>query len=146
MRIRQSITCAMLLVSGLCMTNVAGAQVAVIVNPKSTTAQMTAAQVSAIFLGNTRAFPGGGVAQPVDLPASAPERDQFYLKVTGKTPSQVKAIWSRVVFSGKGSRLKELATAADVKRFVATNPNAIGYIEKSEVDASVRVVFSVDGR
>jgi len=146
MRIRQSIICSILLVSGLFMTNVAGAQVAVIVNPKSTTAQMTADQVSAIFLGKTRALPGGGVAQPVDLPASAPERDQFYLKVTGKTASQVKAIWSRLVFSGKGLPPKELGTAADVKRFVATNPNAIGYIEKSAVDASVRVVLSVDGR
>jgi ABC-type phosphate transport system substrate-binding protein len=146
MRIRQSVIYSILLVSGLFMTNVAGAQVAVIVNSKSTTAQMTADQVSAIFLGKTRALPGGGVAQPVDLPASAPERDQFYLKVTGKTASQVKAIWSRLVFSGKGLPPKELGTAADVKRFVATNPNAIGYIEKSAVDASVRVVLSVDGR
>jgi ABC-type phosphate transport system substrate-binding protein len=146
MCIRQSVICSIFLVSGLFMTNVAGAQVAVIVNPKSTTAQMTADQVSAIFLGKTRALPGGGVAQPVDLPASAPERDQFYLKVTGKTASQVKAIWSRLVFSGKGLPPKELGTAADVKRFVATNPNAIGYIEKSAVDASVRVVLSVDGR
>lgn len=136
----------MLLASGLFMTNVAGAQVAVIVNPKSTTVQMTADQVSAIFLGKTRALPGGGVAQPVDLQAAAPERDQFYLKVTGKTASQVKAIWSRVVFSGKGSPPPELATAADVKRFVATYQNAIGYIETSAVDASVRVVYRVDGR
>ncbi len=128
------------------MTNVAGAQVAVIVNPKSTTVQMTADQVSAIFLGKTRALPGGGVAQPVDLQAAARERDQFYLKVTGKTASQVKAIWSRVVFSGKGSPPPELATAADVKRFVATYQNAIGYIETSAVDASVRVVYRVDGR
>lgn len=146
MRIHQSITYSIFLVSGLFMANVAGAQVVVIVNPKSTTAQMTADQVSAIFLGKTRALPGGGVAQPVDLSESAPERDQFYLKVTGKTASQVKAIWSRLVFSGKASRLRELGTAADVKRFVATTPNAIGYIEKSAVDASVRVVLSVDDR
>jgi hypothetical protein len=92
----------------------------------------------------SRALPGGGVAQPVDLPESAPLRDQFYSKVAGKTAMQVKATWSKLVFSGKGIPPKELGTATDVKRFVAANPNAIGYIEKSAVDASVKVVLSVD--
>jgi ABC-type phosphate transport system substrate-binding protein len=134
----------MLLASGVFMANVAGAQVAVIVNPKGATAQMTEDQVSAIFLGKTQALPGGGVAQPVDLPESAPLRDQFYSKVAGRTAMQVKATWSKLVFSDKGIPPKELGTAADVKRFVAANPNAIGYIEKSAVDASVKVVLSVD--
>ena len=84
------------------------------------------------------------MAQPVDLPESAPLRDQFYSKVACRTAMQVKATWSKLVFSGKGIPPKELGTAADVKRFVAANPNAIGYIEKSAVDASVKVVLSVD--
>ena len=75
---------------------------------------------------------------------SAPAHDLFYTKVTGKNSAQVKAAWSRLVFSGKATPPKELATAADVKKFVASNPDAIGYIEKSAVDASVKVVFSAD--
>lgn len=133
-----------LLVSALFWASVARAQVAVVVSPSSTTARMTADQVSAIFLGKTQVLPGGGAAQPVDLPATDPLREQFYSKVAGKDLAQVKATWSRLVFTGKAQPPKELASADDVKKFVATHPHAIGYIAKSAVDARVKVVFSID--
>jgi ABC-type phosphate transport system substrate-binding protein len=37
-----------------------------------------------------------------------------------------------------------LANSADVKKMVANNANAIGYIEKSAVDASVKVLLTAD--
>ena len=120
------------------------AQVAVIVNPKSAAASMTADQVSSIFLGKSNTLPSGATAAPADQPESAAIRDQFYSKVTGKQAAQVKAAWSRLVFSGKGTPPKELGSSAEVKKFVASNPDAIGYIEKSAVDGSVKVVLSVD--
>lgn len=122
----------------------AQAQVAVVVNPKNGTANMSAEQVAGIFLGKSNALPGGGTAAVADLPESAATREQFYTKVTGKSSAQVKAAWSRLVFSGKATPPKELGSAAEVKSFVAANPDAIGYIEKSAVDASVKVVLSVD--
>jgi len=122
----------------------AQAQVAVIVNSKSPTASMTADQVGSIFLGKSNTLPSGATAAPADQPESAAIRDQFYTKVTGKQAAQVKAAWSRLVFSGKGTPPKELASSAEVKKFVASNPDAIGYIEKSAVDGSVKVVLSVD--
>ena len=128
----------------LAACSIAQAQVAVIVNPKNASASLTAAQVADIFLGKSNALPGGGTAQPSDLPEASPVREQFYTKVTGKNAAQVKAGWSRLVFSGKATPPKELASAADVKKFVAANPDAIGYIEKSAVDGSVKVVLSVD--
>ena len=120
------------------------AQVAVVVNPKSPLATMTADQVSGIFLGKSNTLPSGATAAPTDLPESAATRDLFYTKVTGKSAAQVKAAWSRLVFSGKATPPKELASSAEVKKFVASNPDAIGYIEKSAVDGSVKVVFSAD--
>ncbi|MCV2359738.1 hypothetical protein LNV08_12225 [Paucibacter sp. TC2R-5] len=132
------------LVSALCLSGMAQAQVAVIVNSKSPTATMTADQVSAIFLGKSNTLPSGAAAMAADLPESAAAREQFYSKVTGKQAAQVKAAWSRLVFSGKATPPKELATAADVKKYVAANADAIGYIEKSAVDGSVKVVLSVD--
>ena len=120
------------------------AQVAVVGNPKSPLATMTADQVSGIFLGKSNTLPSGGTALPTDLPDSSATRELFYTKVTGKSTAQVKAAWSRLVFSGKATPPKELGSSADVKKFVASNPDAIGYIEKSAVDSSVKVVFSAD--
>ena len=129
----------------LCVGSAAAfAQVAVVVNPKSSLATMTADQVSGIFLGKSNTLPSGATAAPTDLPESAATRELFYTKVTGKSTAQVKAAWSRLVFSGKGTPPKELGSAAEVKKFVAGNPDAIGYIEKSAVDGSVKVVLTVD--
>jgi len=122
----------------------AQAQVAVIVNSKSPTASMTADQVASIFLGKSNTLPSGATAAPVDQAESAAVRELFYSKVTGKQAAQVKAAWSRLVFSGKATPPKEMGSSADVKKFVAANPDAIGYIEKSAVDGSVKVVLSVD--
>lgn len=131
---------AALLVAGLA----AQAQVAVVVSAKSAVGPMTAEQVSSIFLGKSNALPNGNAAVAVDLPESAAARETFYTKATGKSSAQVKAAWSRLVFSGKGTPPKELGNSADVKKFVAGHPDAIGYIEKSAVDSSVKVVLSID--
>jgi ABC-type phosphate transport system substrate-binding protein len=120
------------------------AQVAVVVSPKSTVTTLTADQVSGIFLGKTNTLPSGATAVMVDLPESSATRELFYTKVTGKSGAQVKAAWSRLIFSGKATPPKELSSAADVKKFVAGNPDAIGYIEKSAVDGTVKVVLSAD--
>lgn len=122
----------------------AQAQVVVVVNAKSSVASMTADQVASIFLGKSNQLPGGNAAQAADQPESAAVREQFYTKVTGKSSAQVKAAWSRLVFSGKATPPKELGSSAEVKKFVAANADGIGYIEKSAVDGSVKVVLSVD--
>ncbi|MCU7373403.1 hypothetical protein PEC18_21900 [Paucibacter sp. O1-1] len=138
-KLRLSLTALALSAAGL-----AQAQVAVIVNPKNATAAMTADQVAGIFLGKSNTLPGGATAAALDQPESAAVREQFYTKVTGKQAAQVKAAWSRLVFSGKATPPKELASSAEIKKFVAANADAIGYIEKSAVDGSVKVVLSVD--
>ncbi|MCV2349788.1 hypothetical protein [Paucibacter sp. Y2R2-4] len=144
MKNKQQVIRSAALLAGMFVAGLAQAQVAVIVNPKSAAASMTADQVSSIFLGKSNTLPGGASALATDLPESSAVRDQFYSKVTGKQAAQVKAAWSRLVFSGKATPPKELGSAAEVKKYVAANADAIGYIEKSAVDGTVKVVLSVD--
>ena len=130
-----------LVVTGLLtLAQAASAQVAVIVNPKSPMASMTPEQVASVFMGK----PSGATAVPADLPESAAVREQFYSKAANKTGAQVKATWARLTFSGKATPPKEMTSAGDVKKFVASNPDAIGYIEKSAVDSTVKVVLIID--
>ena len=58
-------------------------------------------------------------------------RSQFYTKVAGKDEAQVKAIWSKLVFTGKATPPKELASNGDVVKAVSADPNAIGYVDKT---------------
>lgn len=112
------------------------AEVVVVVNPKAAEASMTKDQVAQFFLGKSSAM------SPIDQPESAPVRAEFYKKVTDKDGSQVKALWSKLVFTGKATMPKEAADSAAVKKMVASDPKAIGYIEKSAVDASVKVIYT----
>ncbi|HWJ93522.1 MAG TPA: hypothetical protein VNT33_02290 [Telluria sp.] len=112
------------------------AEVVVVVNPKAPEASMTKDEVAQFFLGKSSAM------TPIDQPESAPIRAEFYKKVTDKDISQAKALWSKLVFTGKATMPKEVAGSAEVKKAVAANPKAIGYIEKSAVDATVKVVYS----
>ena len=119
-------------------------QVAVVVGAKSPATALTAEQAAGIFLGKSDQLPGAGTAQLLDQTEGSAIRELFYTKVAGKSGSQVKAAWSRLVFSGKATPPKEVASSAEVKKLVAANPNAVGYIEKSAVDGSVKVLLSED--
>ena len=121
----------------------AQAEFVVIVNPKNPAASMSAEQVSQVFLGRSTSFPGGGTAMPVDQKEGAALRDEFYTKVADKNPGQVKAFWAKQMFSGKGQPPKELASSAEVKKAVAADPNAIGYIEKGALDGTVKSVLAI---
>jgi hypothetical protein len=63
--------------------------------------------------------------------------------VSGHDLSQVKATWSRLLFTGQAQPPKELADAAAVKKAVAADPKAVGYIEKCDVDSSVKVILEL---
>lgn len=121
-------------------SSLALAETVVVVSVKSTATSLNEDQVADIFLGKASQLPGGGQAIPVDQ-AEGAVRDDFYLKATGKTGPQVKAFWSKQIFSGKGQPPKEVGDSASVKALVASNPNLIGYIDKSALDSSVKRVL-----
>jgi ABC-type phosphate transport system substrate-binding protein len=121
----------------------ANAELVVIVNPKNPAANLTAEQVAALYLGNASTFPDGGAAALADQPESAGIRGTFYEKATGRSAAQAKATWARLTFTGKGTPPKELKTDADVKAFVAADPKAIGYVDSSAVDGSVKAVLKL---
>jgi ABC-type phosphate transport system substrate-binding protein len=98
---------------------------------------MTKEQVAEVFLGKSES------RTPLDQPNSAAIKAVFYRKVSGRDLSQVKATWARLIFIGRGTPPKELADATAVKKAVAEDPKAIGYVDKSEVDTSVKVVLDL---
>jgi hypothetical protein len=130
--IRTALTAAV-----LCASTCVSAEVVVIVNPKHPAASMTAEQVANVYLGKDASF------SPADLPESAGQRNEFYTKVAGKDSAQVKAIWARLVFTGKTQPPKELGSSADAVKFVAGNDKGIAYVDKSAVDGSVKAVLTV---
>lgn len=126
------------------MTSPAFAAEVVVVSAKSGISSLTADQVSQLFLGKTPALPDGSAAVLFDQTEGSAVRDAFYTKATGKNAAQMKALWSRLAFSGSSQPPKVLAGDAAVKKAVADTAGGIGYIDKGAVDSSVKVVFSLD--
>jgi ABC-type phosphate transport system substrate-binding protein len=112
------------------------AEVVVVVNPKAAESTLSKEQIAQFFLGKSTSM------TPIDQSDSSPIRAEFYKKVADKDAAQAKALWSKLVFTGKATMPKEVADNAAVKAAVAANPKAIGYIDKSAVDASVKVVHT----
>jgi ABC-type phosphate transport system substrate-binding protein len=133
----------LLCASASAMPGPGAADLVVIVSARNPVASLRADQVAAIFLGQSVRFPDGVEAVPVDQRIGSPVRDEFYVRVTNKTPALLKAHWSKMVFTGRGQPPGELPDSAAIKRKVAEDPDAIGYIERSALDPSVRAVLVV---
>jgi ABC-type phosphate transport system substrate-binding protein len=122
-------------------SSVATAKVVVVVSMKSATTSLTSVQVSDIFLGKVSRFPDGLLAVPIDQADGSAARDEFYARVADKSPMQIRAYWSKIIFTGRGQPPLSVSNSIEVKKRIASDPRAIGYIEESLVDDSVRVLF-----
>lgn len=131
-------SCSVLLI-GLA-SSLASAEISVIVSTNNPNESIDQATVSKIFLGKAKSFPDGSQAVPIDQDDGAAARVAFNSTVLGKSASQLKSYWSRLIFTGKGTPPKQSGNDAAVKELVANNPNIIGYVDSSAVDASVKVV------
>lgn len=127
----------------LAIPTLAWSEVAVVVHPSAGFDSLAEDDVARIFLGKSKSFPGGAQAVPVNQNEGAAARDKFNEGICKKNASQYKAYWSQLVFTGKGTPPKDAGDDAAVKALVAANPNMIGYIDASAVDATVKVVYKV---
>lgn len=119
----------------------ATADVVTVVSAKSPFTILSKSQVADIFLGKQVRFPDGTPALPIDQSEGSTARSEFYDKIVGKSAAQIKAYWSKIIFTGRGQPPPSVANGIEVKKRVVQNPAAIGYIDRSQVDDTVKVLF-----
>lgn len=137
-------SCIKKLVTGCLMVGVfssftAIAEVAVVVHP-SNDASLDKGSIGKLFLGKKKKFSNGRTALPINAPSGASVRDEFNEKVVGRNSSQVKAYWSKLLFTGKWVPPKEIPSDAEVIALIAANPDTIGYVDAGSVTDAVKVV------
>lgn len=114
----------------------ARAEVVIIVSANSSLAPAIT-QVCQAFLGRIK------TPTPVNFSEKSPLRDEFYSKACKKDPAQVQSIWGKLIFTGTGTPPSEVDSASAMKKLIAADPNSVGYIDRKDVDASVKVVGTV---
>lgn len=139
---RALLACRALALAGL-MSHPGGAaaDVVAVVSAKSPVVPLTRIQVADIFLGKATRFPDGRLAVPIDQAEGSGARDAFYLAFAGKSAAQLNAHWSKLVFTGQGRPPPVAASPAALKRRLAENPDAIGYIDEGLVDDGLKVLL-----
>lgn len=134
-----------LVVAGLTIgfgCNAVSADIVAVVSSKSAITALSKIQIMDIFLGKRTRFPDGSLALPIDQTEGSAARDEFYAKFADMSPAQLKAFWSKIIFTGRGQPPKTVTTSLEAKKLLLTNPDAISYIDRSMVDSSLRVVLS----
>ena len=130
---------ALALVSAL-GCGVATAEVVAVVSARNPVTTLSGSQIADIFLGKSARFPDGSAAVPIDQAEGSAPREAFYIEFAGKTPAQLNAHWSKIIFTGRGQAPAEMASGAEVRKRVAENPRAIGYLDRSSVDSGLKVL------
>ncbi|MBA55972.1 MAG: phosphate ABC transporter substrate-binding protein [Pseudomonadales bacterium] len=119
----------------------ASAEVVVIVNANSSINSATADEIQQVFLGKRNEI-GGVSVTAVDQAEGNEARKEFYQKVVDKTPAQLNAYWSRLIFTGKGKPPKQYFDDAEVVETLLEEEDAVGYIDSSAVTEGIKVIYT----
>jgi ABC-type phosphate transport system substrate-binding protein len=116
--------------------------IAIIVNA-SRAAELDVDEIAQIYLKKRRFWRDGTPILPVNRNSDAETREHFDHMVFGGSERRLTEYWNRAYFSGV---LPPATLASDeaVRRFIESEPRAIGYVRAITVDDSVRVVLILD--
>jgi ABC-type phosphate transport system substrate-binding protein len=119
------------------------AELVVIVNPHSNFNSLTKGELRRIFLGQTGNYPNGEPAIPYDV--AGVYQNMFYQTILLKTPEWVENYWASMIFTGKAHPPRQVQPY-NVKQQIATTLRAISYIDRSQVDSSVKTINIINGQ
>jgi len=113
----------------------------IIVNPASGVNRLTQDEVVNLFMGREKRLPSGLVALPVEPVGRRELRERFYERLVNLPLVQVKTYWARMYFSGLAQPPRQARDSEEVIEMVLANKGAVGFVERSKVDARVKSVL-----
>lgn len=114
-------------------------ELAVIVHPSRATT-LTTERVKRIFLKRQRFWDDGHPIVAINQEVPTPAREAFTRLVFGAEAERLPAYWNEQYFHGVMPPIT-LGSEEAVVRYVASRPDAIGYVDARHVDASVAVAL-----
>lgn len=85
---------------------------------------------------------GGNQIKLFDYSSSIPTQSDMYSKI-GKDASTLKKSWLKAKLTGSGNPPVTVGSEADMLQKVANNSGAIGYVDKSIVNDSVKILLEL---
>jgi ABC-type phosphate transport system substrate-binding protein len=123
--------------------DVAGGKTLVVIVHPARKVQLNLEEVARIYLKKRRFWNDGQPIVALNQAPGSPARENFSQLAFESESTRLGTYWNEQYFHGVLPPVA-LSSPASVKRYVASDPNAIGYIELSDVDDSVRVAFQIE--
>ena len=123
-----------------CLAGSAAAEdLKVIANASVQATSISPDELKGVFLITKTSLHDGTHVEPVLLKGGAVHAS-FIKEYLGKTDSALETYYRSLVFTGKGSMPKILATDAEVEAYVAKTKGAIGYVSAAPTTAGVKAL------
>lgn len=116
-------------------------ELAVIVHP-SRASKLTTETLKRIYLKRQRFWDDGHAIVPINQEVGTPARETFTRIVFGDEAPRLPAHWNEQYFHGVLPPIT-LGSEEAVVRYVASRPDAIGYVDARRVDSSVAVALTL---
>ena len=114
-------------------------EIVIITNKSNSKTTISKADLKRIYVGRKKNF-GDLLIVPINQDLNTGISNEFLSKFVKKTSAEYKIFWIDQLIKGKGVSPMQQKTADQVKKVVAQVPGAIGYIYKSELDDTVKVL------
>lgn len=111
----------------------------VVVNNENPLESLHPSEVKKIFLGK-KTFWANGQGIDILLQNDGDVHRSFLFQILHKSPRQLAVYWKKVLFSGKGLPPRKHPDDQSMKKAIAANPQAIGYIDVRQLDETVKAV------
>jgi len=120
--------------------HLACADVVVVVSDSSQVRTLSVSQLTDIYLGRLTHLPEGQAIVPIDQAEQTRAHGDFYQRYLGRTGAQIRAHWSRLIFTGRGQPPRTVKSDEAMADALRRNPNAIGYMDAEAVSEGLRVL------
>lgn len=117
----------------------AAADVKVIANPAVGASSVSADELKAVFLMTKSSLSDGSHVEPVIAKGGA-AHDEFLKDYLGKTDAALQTYYRSLVFTGKGSMPKTVASDAEAVAYVGKTKGAIAYVSAGASLAGVKTL------
>lgn len=131
----------MLLTLLLLIVSLHAEELAVVTSADLEVPTLDATGVERLFLAKTNRL--GNVNVKVAELNQEGVKERFYGHISGKTPSQLRAYWTKLIFTGKAQPPRQVDDIDALRKMLKEVPNVITYVPLDQVDASMRILYTL---
>jgi len=122
----------------------ADAEVVIIVNKTNTVTDITPDYVRKLLLCDINYWPNRRRVAVLMLPSGDPGRNAVLRSFYKMNDSEFTKYFMQASFTGRVQMIPhEVSSTEDMKKQIAENPGAIGFLKRADLDGSVRVIFVI---